>query len=140
MSSPLKLLAQDAEDLTIIAAAIQDSVGKIGDIRFDVRQRRLTIGLNRYRWESDARERVRCLIEIGSVLSVKSRRLRRTAREAIVEVLSLEFEIDTLPGGSLTVTYAGGGDLRIQVECIDVILADVSEPWSAKTQPDHEQA
>lgn len=140
MSSPLKLLAQDAEDLTIIAAAIQDAVGKIGDIRFDARQRRLTIGLNRYRWESDGRERVRCFIEIGSVLGVKSRRLRRTARDAVVEVLSLDFETGGLPGGNLSVTYAGGGDLKITVECIDVILADVSEPWPAKTEPDHEQA
>lgn len=140
MSSPLKLLAQDTEDLTVIAAAIQDSVGKIGDIRFDATQRRLTIGLNRYRWESDTRERVRCLIEIGSVLGVKSRRLRRTARDAVVEVLSLDFELDTPPGGSLTLTYSGGGDLRIAVECIDVILADISEPWSAKTIPDHDQA
>ena len=140
MTLPLKLLAQDVEDLTVIAAAVQDSVGKIGDIRFEAAQRRLTIGLNRYRWEDDKPERVRCLIQIGSVLAVKSRRLRRTARDAIVEVLSLDFEPEMPPGGCLTVTYAGGGDLRIEVECIDVILADVSEPWPTKATPDHEQA
>jgi hypothetical protein len=31
--APLRLLAQDAEDLSVISAALQDAVAKIGDIK-----------------------------------------------------------------------------------------------------------
>ena len=50
----LKLRAEDAEDLAVISSALQDAVGKIGDIAFDAGARRLTLGLNRFRWEDRA--------------------------------------------------------------------------------------
>ena len=50
----LRLLAEDAEDLGVIAAALQDAVAKIGDIRYEACARRLTIGFNRFRWEAGA--------------------------------------------------------------------------------------
>ena len=56
---PLRLLAQDADDLAVLSAAAQDAVAKVGDIVFEPKARRLTIAFNRYRWESTARERVR---------------------------------------------------------------------------------
>ena len=34
-NEPLRLLAEDAEDLAVIAAAVQDAVGRLGDIRYD---------------------------------------------------------------------------------------------------------
>ena len=32
---PLRLLAQDADDLAVISAAMQDAVAKVGDIFFE---------------------------------------------------------------------------------------------------------
>ncbi len=138
--APLRLLAEDADDLAVISAALQDAVGKIGDISFDARARRLTLALNRYRWEAGgkARERVRTGLQLGGVLGVKSRKLRRDARGAVVELLSLAFEPGEAPGGAVVFTFAGGGDLRVEVECLDVILADVSNPWPTPRAPAHE--
>ncbi len=42
---PLRLLAEDAEDLEVISAALQDAVAKVGDINFEPAARRLTIAL-----------------------------------------------------------------------------------------------
>ena len=39
-AAPLKLLAQDADDLAVISAALQDAVAKIGDIRWDASARK----------------------------------------------------------------------------------------------------
>ena len=50
--APLRLLAEDAEDLKVIAAALQDAVGKIGDISYEPGAQRLTLAFNRYRWEA----------------------------------------------------------------------------------------
>ena len=139
-ADPLRLLAQDAEDMKVIAAALQDAVAKVGDIRFEKTPRRLTIALNRFRWETvgATRERVRSALQLGGVLSVKARNLRRDAPRAVVELLTVDFEPGEAPGGVVAMTFAGGGDLRCEVECLDVILADVSAPWPARRAPAHE--
>ena len=137
--APLRLLAQDAEDLGVISAALQDAVAKIGDIAFEAKGRRLTVAFNRYRWERDERthERVRTGLQLAGVLGVQSRKLRRDAKNAVVELLSLGFEPGEAPGGAVIFTFAGGGDLRVEVECIEAVLADVSTPWPTPTPPSH---
>jgi hypothetical protein len=138
---PLRLLAEDTEDLAIIAAALQDAVGKIGEIHYEAAARQLTLVLNRYRWEADgpAAERVRAGLQFGGVLSVQARKLRRDAPEAVIELLTIDFEPAEAPGGAVVLSFAGGGDLRLEVECIDAALADVSAPWPTKRTPAHRQ-
>jgi hypothetical protein len=140
LDGQLRLLAQDAEDLEIIAAALQDAVGKIGDIHYQAPTRQLTMVLNRFRWEAGgtAAERVRAGLQFGGVLAAKARKLRRDAPEAVIELLTIEFEPGEAPGGAIVLSFAGGGDLRLDVECIDAALADVSAPWPTKRTPAHE--
>ncbi|WP_296598713.1 DUF2948 family protein [Phenylobacterium sp.] len=135
---PLQLLAEDADDLAVISAALQDAVAKVGDIAYEPKARRLTIVLNRFRWESGARQRVRSALQIGSVLALQGRKIRRDRRDAIVELLTIGFEPGDAPGGLLTLSFAGGGDLRATVECVDAVLADVSAPWTTPRVPAHE--
>jgi len=49
---PLRLLAEDADDLAVISAAVQDAVGKVGELSFEREARRFTLVLNRFRWEA----------------------------------------------------------------------------------------
>uniref|UniRef100_B0T790 DUF2948 domain-containing protein n=1 Tax=Caulobacter sp. (strain K31) TaxID=366602 RepID=B0T790_CAUSK len=139
--APLKLLAQDADDLAVISAALQDAVAKIGDIRWDASARTLTLACNRFRWESGAKrgkgERIRSALQLGDVSGVQARKLRRDAKQAVVELLSIAFEPGEAPGGTVLLTFAGGGDLKVSVECLDVVLADVSEPWATPRKPGH---
>jgi hypothetical protein len=135
---PLRLIAEDSEDLEVISAALQDAVGKVGDITFDPVGRSLTLALNRFRCEAGA-QRVRCGLQLGGVLAVKARKLRRDAPEAVIELLAVEFEPGEAPGGAVLLKFAGGGDLRCEVECIDAALADISAPWPARRAPAHEQ-
>jgi hypothetical protein len=117
---------------------LQDAVAKIGDIRFDAKSRQLTITFNRYRWEGEGGERVRSALQLGSVLAVQARRLRRNAKDAVVELLTIGFEPGEAPGGLLTLSFAGDGDLRVTLECVDAILVDVSTPWATRSTPQHE--
>ena len=134
---PLRLLAQDAEDLAVISAAMQDAVAKVGEISYEATARRLTMGFNRYRWESGESERVHSGLQLGGVLKVQTRKIRRGARDAVLEVLAVTFEPGEAPGGVITISCAGGGDLRAVVECVDAVLADVSEPWPTPRTPTH---
>lgn len=138
---PLRLLAEDADDLSVIAAAVQDAVGKIADIRFEASGRRLTLGLNRLRWEANDKvgaERIRTGLQFSGVLSVRGRNLRREARSAVVSLLDLAFEPGEAPGGVIVLTFSGGGELRAEVECVDAAMADVSAPWPTSRRPSHE--
>lgn len=134
----LRLLAEDADDLAVISAALQDAVTKVGDIAYESRARLLTITLNRYRWEAGARQRVRTALQVGGVLTVQARKIRRDRRDGVLELLALSFEPGEPPGGTLTFSFAGGGDLRAEVECIDAVLADLSDPWPTPRTPVHE--
>ncbi len=133
---PMRLIALDDEDLKVISAALQDAVTTIGDIRYEAAARRLTVSLNRFRWEAPG-ERVRCGLQLGGVMAVQSRNLRRDARRAVVELLALSFEPGEAPGGTVVFTFAGGGDLRAEVECIDAALADLTAPWPTPRTPGH---
>jgi hypothetical protein len=138
---PLRLLAEDADDLEVISAALQDAVARIGDIEWDTRGRRLTLALNRYRWEAPGAllgERVRAGLQFGSVLAVKARNLRRDPPDAVVQLLAVSFQPGEPPGGVVRLAFAGDGDLALTVECVDAALADVSPPWPTPRTPAHE--
>ena len=136
--SSLKLLAEDTADLAIISAALQDAVARVGDISYEARTRRLTILFNRFRWETGERQRVRSALQIGGVLDMQARKIRREVPDAVVDLLAIGFEPGEAPAGLLTLSFAGGGDLRVRIECIDAILADVSQPWPTPRTPRHD--
>jgi len=136
--APLQLLAEDPDDLAVISAALQDAVAKVGDIFYEAKARRLTIAFNRYRWEAGARQRVRSALQLGGVMALQQRKIRRDRRDAVLELLAIAFEPGESPGGVLTLTFAGGGDLRAEIECVDAVLADVSAPWPTPRSPTHE--
>lgn len=132
---PLRLLAEDADDLQIISAALQDAIMRPVDIRWEKEARRLTVVLSRFCWECGG-TRVMAAMQFGDVQAVKSRRLPRLP-EAALELLALDFLPDEAPGGQVMMMFAGGGDLRIDVECLDAVLTDLSERWPARIAPTH---
>jgi hypothetical protein len=136
--APLRLLANDAEDLAIISAALQDAVAKVGDIAFEPKARRLTIAFNRYCWECGGGQRVRTGLQLGGVLKLEARKIRRGSPDAVLDILALTYEPGEAPGGVVTLSCAGGGDLRATVECVEAVLADVSKPWPTPRTPEHE--
>ena len=140
LTRALRLLAQDADDLDVISAALQDAVTRIGDIQWEPKARRLTIAFNRFCWEAEAPtgSRVRAAVQLGGVMAVRGRNLRRDAKDAVLELLALTFDPAEAPGGTVTFAFADGGDLAATVECIDAALADLSAPWPAPHTPGHD--
>ena len=139
---PLRLLAEDAGDLAVISAAVQDAVAKVGDLSFEAAPRKFTMVLNRFRWEAGVRtpERVRTALQFAAVLGVKAKGVMMGDPEAVIAVLSVTFEGSgdaENPAGFVNMALAGGGDIRLEVECVDAMLADVSEPWAAMRAPRH---
>lgn len=143
---PLRLLAEEAEDLRIIAAAVQDAVVKAGNLKYEQRGRRFAIELNRYRWEVAPKrkgqpgERVRALLAFDGVLGVKTRGVTRADPELIFSLLSVEFTADAEPpAGKVTLLFAGDGEIVLTVEAIDATLLDSDYVWPTRHVPSHER-
>lgn len=143
-AKPLRLVAEDAEDLKVIAAAVQDSVAKAGALKYDSRRRRFSIELNRFRWEAGEREgakqRIRSILAFDGVLNVKTRAITKADPELVLSLLSASFEPDDEPpGGVVTLLFAGDGELRLTVEALDATLLDSDYVWPTKKTPSHER-
>jgi hypothetical protein len=61
-------------------------------------------------------------------------------KDMILSVLSVEFEETDAPSGFVTLTLAGDGAIRLDVEALDVSLKDVTRPYIApsKKMPSHD--
>lgn len=135
------LAAQDGEDLTILSARLQDAAAKLGDFAYLTKQRRFACVVNRLTWEEGGKTRVRAGLHFDGVLGVKTQNVKLGAGEAVVAILALTFTPAAVddPGGVIEMVLAGGGAIRLEVECIAVELADITQPWAARAQPDHEK-
>ena len=60
-------------------------------------------------------------------------------KDQIVSILSLDFEEADAPSGVVTVNLAGDGALALTVECLDVLIKDVTRPYLAPSgsEPRH---
>ena len=141
----LKLAAADAEDLQVLSARLQDAVVKLKNVTWLPRKRRFAAVVNRLRWEDGGKTRVRAGLHFDGVLKVQSHKVKLGAGEAVVSLLAVTFlpngakeNEETDPGGVIEIVLAGGGAIRLTVECIDAELADLSGPWAAIGTPDHE--
>jgi hypothetical protein len=142
MTKTLKLAAADAEDLQILSARLQDAAGKLKDFVWLPKQRRFAAMLNRYRWEDvkGPGTRVRAVLRFDGVSKVQSTNVKRGASEAVVSLLTINFtpNAEGDPSGMIELVLAGGGSIRLTVECIDAELADQTGPWTARARPSHE--
>ena len=142
---PLRLLAEEAEDLEVISAAVQDAVVKAENLNYEARIRRFSLELNRYRWEEgvDKRrdgERVRALLAFDGVLGVKTRAVTKADPELILSLLQVTFTPDEEPpGGTVTLLFAGDGEIALKVEALDATLLDSDYVWSTRNTPSHER-
>lgn len=141
----LKLLALDDEDLAVISAHVQDAVLKVADLVNLPKERRFALGINRFIWEkADSRrdnfERRRAALTFDRVLSVKTSRIRRDRPEAVLELLAINFEPTEAPAGHVTLVFAGGGAVRLEVECVEARLADLGTAWATRKKPSHDLA
>ena len=142
--TPVRLLAQDAEDLAVISAACQDAIVRVGDLRFDRARRRFTAQIARFKWEEAGAngpfQRVRAALSFEGVLGVKARRMRLEARDAVGVLLAVGFEAATTPPeGEVRLALAGGGAIALAVECLDGLLVDLGPSWETPRRPDHER-
>jgi hypothetical protein len=147
--APLRLIAQDAEGLSVLSTLLQDAVFPITEMTYAGKRRRFALLLNRFRWEDrDAAERARrgyervqSLLVFEGVLSVKSQGIDRREADTVLSLLSIAFQPGAEGAGRIDLTLAGDGAIALEVEALDATLRDVSRPYLAPSgrAPAHEE-
>ncbi|MGE0241215.1 MAG: DUF2948 family protein [Parvibaculaceae bacterium] len=139
--SKLQLSALDAADLEVISANMQDAVVTIGDIHYLKGQRKFALIANRFLWQKEKPpyERRRTGLSFDRVLGVKSQRIRRGADDAVLSLLAISFTAGEEPSGTIMLTFSGGGQINLDVECIEARLADLGPAWTTPNFPSHDR-
>lgn len=137
--APLRLVAQDAEDLKVLSTLVQDSVLPVTELKYDAKRRRFALMLNRFRWEDRteaeqvgrAYERVRSVLVVEDVRKVQSFGIDRAEKGLVLSLLSINFEPGEDGTGRVILTLAGDGAVALEVEALDLRLDDVTRPYRA---------
>ena len=144
---PLRLKAQDSDDLQVIASALQDAVVAVDTLRYNRSGMHFTLRGSRFRHESGASgagtgERVLTGLRVDGVTAARTRGIDRSKPDSFTVLLDIAFDDDDAAdaiGGTLNFTFAGGGAIALDVEALDILLADVGEPRPVSAIPSHEQ-
>jgi hypothetical protein len=138
----LKFLVVDADDLAVASAHLQDAVLKVSDVLWRPREKRLVLALNRFDWESAQRDhpqfrRRRSALRFERVLSCKCRHVDPAGKDAVLNLLHVEFSPTEAPSGVVIMTFSGDAVLRLEVECLEAELVDLGPTWTTSCCPMH---
>ena len=144
-SEPIKLVALDHDDLKILSAHLQDAVLRMSDMVYMPAERHFAAVLSRFDWlaaETDGgrpsnMRRCRCALRFDKVTRAQVQKIRPGDPCAVAELLALTYEEDSPPGGYITLYFAGGGGVRLEVECIEAELHDLGDSWRTAVKPMH---
>jgi hypothetical protein len=139
---PVKFVALDQEDLEVVSTHLQDAIVKAADVIWRPQERRVVIGLSRFDWlaaEGTRPELRRCrsALRFERVTACKCRNVDPAGKDTPLNLLAVEFSEHNPPGGAVTLTFSGGGMLRLEVECLEAELADLGPSWPTAARPNH---
>jgi hypothetical protein len=137
----LRLRAEDAEDLAVISACLQDALVSVRDLAYDAAAGAFVAAANRFCWEGGAGEaapfaRTLCLIAFEAVSGVAYRGFWRREEGRILSLLAIRA---TQIGAGMTIDleFAGGATIRLFAAAIRCRARDFGEPWPTSWQPGH---
>jgi len=123
------------------------------------RERRFVLLANRFDWEkaiqaeamADADAplgtaaaavgpcvRRRAGLRFERVLGARVRGIDLKKKQAVLNLLALTFEESEAPSGTITFLFSGGGEVQLDVECLEAGLEDLGPAWDARGTPCHE--
>ena len=140
---PLKLRADDVEDLQVLSALAQDAVLPASEMIWDHKGRRFACLINRFRWEAMQEgeqrdlhlERVQAVLAVEDVIAVRRQGpAPEISQDIVLSLLMLSFQPDGDGMGRVVLTFAGDAVVEVEVETINITLQDVTCTYEAPSQ------
>lgn len=144
MSRPerLRMRAEDAEDLGVVSAILQDAVVAVREMSYLPQENRFVLVANRFRWEDAERERnpegrpiyerVHCGLCFEGVKAARRKGVDPSRPGQIVSLLTIEHG-----EGRIDLLFSGGAAVRLEVDRLLCHLQDIDEPWPTQWRPTH---
>lgn len=146
MTTKLKLRAVDGDDLLVVSSLLQDALLPPAEMHFDRARREFSLLVTRYCWEKEAcvdrpevPQRTLSLLTVEEVERVQVRRVpmpqpgtppaQSTPPLAVLAVLHRD--------GWVMVHCAGEAAIALKIGSLSVRLADLCDPWCARSRPAH---
>ena len=143
VKDPLKLIALDADDLSVMSAHMQDAAARVADMAFLPAEKRFAMLVDRFDWLSTANDggpqRRRAGLHFERVLKARVRGFDLADRSASLNLLVVEFAEENPPGGTVTLYFSGDAAIQLEVECLEAAISDLGPAWPAGELPRHEQ-
>jgi hypothetical protein len=141
-AAKLRLKAEDAEDLAVISAILQDSMVAVADMAYQPAEQRFVLVANRFRHEAppetskqtppEGSERVMTGLRVDGVTGVKRRGFNPGDTDRLLVLLAVGSG-----AGAIYLDFAGGGSIRLETGRILCHLDDFGEPWPTRFRPSH---
>ena len=142
-TKPLKLRAEDDEDLAIIAACLTGAIGCLNEMAFDRDARRFAAILVRPLWQTEDAvapgadpaepaavpkpsklRRMRAGLHFDHVNAVRYRRLDRRAPHTLLQLISI-VSAPLSERFSVILSFAGGGEVFLEVDRLSGRMRDL---------------
>jgi Protein of unknown function (DUF2948) len=139
---PVKFVALDKDDLEVVSAHLQDAEIRVADVHWRPGEKRLVLAVDRFDWPAAIAavpelRRCRAALRFERVLACKCKNVNPAGKDQVLNLLAVEFTESAPPGGAVTLTFSGGATLRLEVECLEVELADLGPIRVADCCPSH---
>jgi hypothetical protein len=107
---PLKLIALDEDDLSVVSSLLQDAVLRVADMTYVPAQKRFAAVLNRFDWETAVKvdekdkefRRRRSALRFDRVFGAQLKNIKPRASERVLSLLAVSFEPKEPPSGHVT--------------------------------------
>lgn len=135
----LRFAVVDEEDLAVMSAHLQDAQLSLADVAFLAKTARFAVVVSRIDWRAfmqGRKQRRQAGFHFERVL-----RVRRTGFEgdsgAPLQLLAIAFHPTEVPAGDVLLTFAGGRVIKLEVECLEAEMRDLSPGWPVDDCPHH---
>jgi hypothetical protein len=151
--APLRLRAEDREDLAVISACLQDALVAVRDLAYDPGARVFMLVANRFRWEdcpvgaghNGRFERTLCGVTFDDIAAAAYRGFHRGDKDRILSLLAIRLTpgngrgaASAASGLTIDLDFAGNAGIRLTAAALRVRARDFGDPWPTPWRPGHE--
>lgn len=141
--TPLRMIAEDKDDLQVIAACLQDALIPLSSMNYDKEKGHFHLVANRFCWECDPEtvddctyySRVAAGLLFQDVQNIQRKALDLQHNNELVNLLTIHNEEE----GCIHLIFSGGSEIKLRVNKVCCHLRDVDEPYPTANKPCHSE-